>query len=136
MCSISTGKISMFGIFVVFEALNLKRLRKLPIIDDHKLPENNIQITEERGRILYPIICAPRRVSSSVHASSSSVLTNEEIYISNISTIYIHQCRKYHAIPIHTTSTILDINNCFIFEENVSIYWKEIFSIVRRIKCF
>ena len=35
----------MFGIFVVFEALNLKRLRKLPIIDDHKLPENNIQIT-------------------------------------------------------------------------------------------
>ena len=46
----------MFGIFVVFEALNLKRLRKLPIIDDHKLPENNIQITEERGRILYPII--------------------------------------------------------------------------------
>ena len=36
-----------------------------------------------------------------------------------ISTIYIHQCRKYHAIPIHTTSTTLDINNCFIFEENV-----------------
>ena len=28
-----------------------------------------------------------------------------------ISTIYIHQCRKYHAIPIHTTSTTFDINN-------------------------
>ena len=48
----------MFGIFVVFEALNLKRLRKLPIIDDHKLPENNMQtgfgnILAQYGKIRY-----------------------------------------------------------------------------------